>query len=65
MRKTVSIIIALVGVACLITGGILFLLGLSGGGIIFVIIGIVMLLVSIFRRFGRPGDFERSGWTGS
>jgi uncharacterized membrane protein HdeD (DUF308 family) len=29
-----------------------------------IVLGLVGLLAGIFRRYGRKGDFNRSGWSG-
>jgi hypothetical protein len=59
--------------ALLVTGSLLvlaavaewLLLGVPLLTLVLALLGLGLLLVAVFRRYGRPGDFRRSGgpWT--
>ncbi len=58
-------VILVVSIIVVVAGVVTWLVDPPAVGIPSLVIGIIGILVYIFRRWGRPGDFERSGWTGS
>jgi hypothetical protein len=58
-------VILVISIILLVAGVVIWLVHLPAVGIPSLVIGVIGILVYIFRRWGRPGDFERSGWTGS
>ena len=58
--------VTLLGLVVLATGIALLVTRTVSGAVALpiIVLGGVALLVTLFRRFGRPGDFNRSGWSG-
>jgi 4-hydroxybenzoate polyprenyltransferase len=59
-----ALLLAIIG--CLFLAGALVsaLLHQPTVALVLAAVGIAILLYVLFRRFGRPGDFSRSGWSG-
>jgi hypothetical protein len=58
--------VLLVSIACaLLIGAVITgLLQLFTAAFILGALGMITLVCAFIRRFGRPGDFSRSGWSG-
>jgi 4-hydroxybenzoate polyprenyltransferase len=61
-RRT-AVLLVVAGVL-LIGAAVAALIGQPTAALVLAIAGIAVLLYLLFRRFGRPGDFQRSGSTG-
>ncbi|OII35166.1 hypothetical protein BIU98_04390 [Curtobacterium sp. MMLR14_010] len=54
----------IIGAVLVLAAVVLAVLHLWGAATLTGVLGIVIALAVVFRRFGRAGDFSRSGWTG-
>jgi Flp pilus assembly protein TadB len=61
-KSTMAIVL---GALLIIAGIVAAVVGAPVWAVILILAGILVLLVELFRRRGRKGDFSRSGWTGS
>lgn len=58
------LVLLILGAAALLAAVVLALLHLVGLAVVLAVVGAIAILVALFRRFGRRGDFSRSGWSG-
>jgi uncharacterized membrane protein HdeD (DUF308 family) len=52
------------GAVLVVVGLVVLLLHVTWLSVALIVIGAALVLIAVFRRYGRPGDFSRSGWTG-
>lgn len=57
-------VLLVIGVVLVLAALVNLLLGHATAALVTGVVGLVLVLVWLFRRYGRPGDFNRSGTTG-
>lgn len=58
-------VLLILAVLCFVAAGVTAFLHLSTAAVLLAVVGVALVLYVVCRRFGRRGDFNRSGWTGS
>jgi membrane protein implicated in regulation of membrane protease activity len=57
-------VLLVIGVVLVLAALVNLVLGHVTAAVVTGVVGLMVVLVWLFRRYGRPGDFNRSGTTG-